>query len=172
MYFHYFIIISPWKRGGGLHLNKFESPSSRNTLCQVWLKLAIKLWRGRFLNFINVFSLFNYNLPLERTWPFIWTNFKPLYPMMLCAIFYLNWPSGSWEEDVNVKSIQTDGQTDEERQVIRKAHSSFQLRWAKKAKGNFLNESLPHPLPCYRFAECIKPLSQMLHLVHYWALGL
>ena len=40
--------------------------------------------------------------------------------------------SGSGEEDENVKSLQTDrqmdGQTDDGRQVIRKAHLSFQLR--------------------------------------------
>ena len=35
---------------------------------------------------------------------------------------------GSGEEDENVKSLQTDGQTDDGRQVIRKAHLSFQLR--------------------------------------------
>ena len=84
MYFHYFIIISPWK----------------------------------------------------RAWPFIWTNLNPLHPGILCAKFGWNWPSGSGEEDKNVKSLQTDRQTDRQtddgRQVIRKAHLSFQLRWAKK----------------------------------------
>ena len=58
---------------------------------------------------------------------------------MLCAKFGWNWPGGSEEEDENVKSLQTDrqtdrrtdGQTDAGRQVIRKAHLSFQLRWAK-----------------------------------------
>ena len=50
---------------------------------------------------------------------------------MLCAKFGWNWPSGSREEDENVKSLQTDGQTDDGRQVIIKAYLSFQLRWAK-----------------------------------------
>ena len=41
IYFHYFVIISPWKRGGGgFHLNKFESPSPKDAFCQVWLELA------------------------------------------------------------------------------------------------------------------------------------
>ena len=70
---------------------------------------------------------------------FIWTNLNPLHPRMLCAKIGWNWPSGSEEEDENVKSLQTDrqtdgrtdGQTDAGRQVIRKAHLSFQLRWAK-----------------------------------------
>ena len=55
---------------------------------------------------------------------------------MLCAKFGYNWPSGSGEEDENVKSLQTDErtdrrtdrETDDGRQVIRKAHLSFQLR--------------------------------------------
>ena len=116
MYFHDFVIISPWKRAG----------------------------------------------------PFIRTNLNPLYPRMFCAKFDWNWPSGSGEEDENVKSLRqwrqrqrrrrttdkfwsekltwafgsgelkmwkvyrrTNRQTDVGRQVIRKAHLSFQLRWAK-----------------------------------------
>ena len=65
---------------------------------------------------------------------------------MLCAKFGWNWLSGSWEEDENVKSLQTDGQTyrqidgrtdrrtDDGQQAIRKAHLSFQLRWGKNVK--------------------------------------
>ena len=48
-----------------LHLNKLESPSLKDALCQVWLKLALWFWR-RFFNFFNVFSLFHYYLPLEE----------------------------------------------------------------------------------------------------------
>ena len=100
MYFHYFVIISPWKRVGPfictilnplhhrMHCDKFgwnwlsgsgkedfktssmyfgyfviispwilNPPSSKDALCQVWSKLAQKFFK-RFLNFINVFSLF------------------------------------------------------------------------------------------------------------------
>ena len=47
---------------------------------------------------------------------------------MLCAKFGWNWPSGSGEEDENVKvkNNANNGQI-----VIRKAHSSPRLRWAK-----------------------------------------
>ena len=48
------------------HLNKLESPSPKDALCQVWLKLAQWFWRRRFLNFVNVFSQFRNNLPLEK----------------------------------------------------------------------------------------------------------
>ena len=119
-----------------LHLKKLESPSPKDVSCQVWLKLAQWFWRRNFLNFVNVFSQFRNYLPLERAGPSIWTNLNPLHPRMLCAKFGWNWPSGSGEEDENVKSLQTnrrtDRQTDDGRQVIRKAHLSFQLRWSKK----------------------------------------
>ena len=88
MYFHYFVIISPWKKGRFLHLKKLESPSPKDALWQVWLKLT--QWFMR------------------RRWK--------------CEKF---------------TDRQTDGQTDgrtynDGRQVIRKAHLSFQLRWANK----------------------------------------
>ena len=56
----------PLEKGKALHLNKLESPSSKDGLCQVWLKLTQWFWRRRFLNFINVFSLFRNYLPLEK----------------------------------------------------------------------------------------------------------
>ena len=52
---------------------ELESPSPKDALWQVWMKLAQLLLR-RFLNFVNVFSQFRNYLPLERTGPFIWTN--------------------------------------------------------------------------------------------------
>ena len=53
--------------------------------------------------------------PKKRTGPFIWTNLNHLHPRMHCAKFRWNWPSGSREEDENVKSLQMDGQTDRRR---------------------------------------------------------
>ena len=37
----------PFEKGGALHLNKLESPSPKDALCQVWLKLAQWFWRRR-----------------------------------------------------------------------------------------------------------------------------
>ena len=56
----------PLEKGGTLRLNKLESPSPKDAFCQVWLKLAQWFWRRRFLNFVNVFSLFHNYLPLEK----------------------------------------------------------------------------------------------------------
>ena len=61
--FRYYL---PLEKGLALHLNKYESPSPKDALCQVWLKLALLFLRRRFLKFVNVFSLFHYYLTLEK----------------------------------------------------------------------------------------------------------
>ena len=66
MYFHYFLIISPWKRAGPFFWTNLNPLYSRMFCAKVWLKLAQWFWRRRFLNFVNVFSLFRYYLPLEK----------------------------------------------------------------------------------------------------------
>ena len=37
----------PLEKGWALHLNKLESPSPKDALCQVWLNLAQWFWRRR-----------------------------------------------------------------------------------------------------------------------------
>ena len=48
----------PLEKGRALPLNKLESPSHKDALCQVWLKLAQWFWRRRFLNVIHVFLIY------------------------------------------------------------------------------------------------------------------
>ena len=62
----------------------------------------------RFRQWILLFR--NY-LPLEKGVALYITNFNSLHPRMLCAEFGLNWPSGSWEEDENAKSLQQQRRT-------------------------------------------------------------
>ena len=84
----------PLEKGWALHLNKLRSPSSKDVLCQVWMKL-VQLFLSRFFfNVVNVFLLLHNYLPLERAGPFIWTDLGPLHPRMFCVKF-----GGSWEED-------------------------------------------------------------------------
>ena len=111
--------------------------------------MAQLFWRRRFLNFFNVLLLYLYCLPLGKEHL---NNLNPFHPWILCAKFGWNWPSGSGEEDENVKSLQTDRRTDRRRtQVIRKAHLSFQLRWAKNVKtiANFEREFVKFWYKCH-----------------------
>ena len=182
MYFHYFVIISPWKRvwpfiqrnmnpyhprmlcakfgknwpsgsgeeyfyklvnvislfrnylllekGMALHLNKLESSSPKDALCQVWLKLALWFLRRRFLKLVNVFSLFPYYLPLEMGVAFHLNKLEsPLPKDALCQV--------SEKFTDRRTDRRTERQTDNGRQAIRKAHLSFQLRWANKSSKHF-----------------------------------
>ena len=60
--FHYNFTL---EEGVALYLNKLESPSSKDALCQIWLKLAYPFRTNRFFNFDNVFLLFCNFFPLK-----------------------------------------------------------------------------------------------------------
>ena len=101
----------PLEKGGALYLNKFESPSSKDALCQVWLKLAQWFWRRRFLNFINVFSLFRNYLTLEKSGALHLNKLEsPLPKDALCQVWLkltlvLEWFLRSFLNFVNVFSL-------------------------------------------------------------------
>jgi hypothetical protein len=63
--FSLFCYYLPLERGYPLLLNKLECSSSKNDLCQVWLKLAQWFWR-RFLNDPIPFLHFCDDLPFEE----------------------------------------------------------------------------------------------------------
>ena len=68
-----------------LHLNDLEYPSQQAALCQVRLKLAQWFWRRSFSNFVIVFYLFCYHLPLENGMSFTWTDLNSHHPRMLMS---------------------------------------------------------------------------------------
>ena len=55
----------PLEKGYLIPLNKFESPSPKDNLCQVWLKLAQWFWRRRLLNDPTPLLHFSDYLPFE-----------------------------------------------------------------------------------------------------------
>ena len=79
----------PLEKERALHLNKLESSSPKDALCQVWLKLAQWFWRRNFftINFDNVFSLFHNYLPLKKGGALHLNQLESLSPKMLCAMF-------------------------------------------------------------------------------------
>ena len=92
----------------------------------------------------NHFRYFVIIFPWKRVSPFIWTNLNSLHPRMLCATFNWNWLCGSGEEDENVKSLQTDRQTEGRRTKENRRPqmpTSYQLRWAKKPFATVLSFS-------------------------------
>ena len=99
-------MISYWRSKWSLFVKKVAS--HKNALWQVWLNLAQWFWR-RFLNFVNLFSLFRNYPPLGKgcgpSFEQIWINFNPLHLGMLCTKFSWIWPSGSGEEEGNVNSL-------------------------------------------------------------------
>ena len=68
-------------------------------------KQVIKTWKQ-----FNMFSLFHTYLALEKG-VVLSINLNSYHPSMICTKFGSNWPSDSWEEDENVKRLQTDRQT-------------------------------------------------------------
>ena len=64
-------IIPPWKRAW----SSLESPSPKDALCHVWLKLPVAqwFWRKRFsCVWFNAILLICYHSPMKMVWPFIW----------------------------------------------------------------------------------------------------
>ena len=72
------------------------------------VEIGLVVLKKKTLNFISVFSLFLYDLPLGKgsapSFEQFWIPFT-LYPGMLCAKFGWNWLSGSGEEIFLILSI-------------------------------------------------------------------
>jgi hypothetical protein len=59
-------LLSPLGKGLSHSFKKFEYPSPKDNLCQVWLELAQWFWRRRFLNDPIPFLHFCDYLPFEE----------------------------------------------------------------------------------------------------------
>ena len=102
--------------------------------------MAQWFWRRRFLNFVNVFSLFLNYLPLERGRALNLNKLESIsLKDVLCQV-WLKLTQWFWRGSENMKSEETDGRVDWQQadgrtdwqQATRKAHLNFQFRWAKK----------------------------------------
>ena len=105
IYYWLTLIISPWKSVWPFILTNLN-PLYRRMLC---VKFGWNWLSGSgeedFLISSMYFRYFVIISPWIRAGPFIWTNWYPLHPRMLCVKFGWNWLSGSGEEDENVKSL-------------------------------------------------------------------
>ena len=70
-----------------IFFNKLESSSPNDALCNVWLNWPSGSGEEDFLNFVNVFLLFQYYLPFKEGRALHLNKLDPFHPMMLCARF-------------------------------------------------------------------------------------
>ena len=74
-----------------LHLNKLESPSSKDALCPGLFEIGLVFLGKKFLNFLHLFSLYYFFSPpppLERGMAlYLKKKLNPLHPRMICANF-------------------------------------------------------------------------------------
>ena len=86
----------------------------------------------------TLFLLFPNYLPFGTGVALHLNKLEPPSPRDTLCQGWLNLAQWFWRRRWKCESLQadgqTDGQTDDGRQVIRKAHLSFQLRWAKKER--------------------------------------
>ena len=114
VYFHYFVIISPWKMVGSFiwrNLNPLHPRMLCAKIVRNWPScsgeedfkissmyfcyfLIISPWKKTWSFIFIIISTW------KRTGPFIWTNLSPLNPRMICAKFGWNWFSGSLEDEM------------------------------------------------------------------------
>ena len=129
------LFISPWKRGVALHLNKFELPLPRNTLWQVWFKLALNSLIVVII--IMYFSYFGKLSSLEKS--MVLQLNKRCFMLSLVEIGTV-----VLEKKMKMCKVfrQTNGQTERlfwqiTDRMIRKAHLSLRLRCANNKMSNF-----------------------------------
>ena len=99
VYFHYFVIISPWTRVRPFiwtKLNRLHPTMHCASLVEIGPVVLEK-------KIFKISSMYNY-LPLEKGRALHLNKLDSLQPRILCAKFGWNWPSGSREEE-NVKSL-------------------------------------------------------------------
>ena len=131
------------EKGEALHLNKLESPSPKDALCQVWLKLALWFWRRRFFNFVNVFSLFHNYLLSEQGGALHLNKLESPSPKDVLCQVWLKLARWFWRRRWKCEKF-TDRRTDRQTDRLQtsgdlKAHLSFQLRWANKRHTGYMS---------------------------------
>ena len=104
MYFlyRYYLLL---EKGVALLLNKLESSSPKDALCQVGWHWLSGSEEEDFLISSMYFHCSIIICPWKRAGPFFWTIVNPLHPKLLCAQFGWNWPIGSGEEDFLILSM-------------------------------------------------------------------
>jgi hypothetical protein len=153
-HFCMFVIISPLKRTWPFILTIYNPLYPRKIYTKFDWNWPAGSREEDFLKFQNIFTLLLLSPLGEGQSPLE----SPLPKDHLCQVW-----SGSGEEVENVKVYrqtdgQMDGQKDDGQKAIRKAHLSFQLRWAKnliKISGSYAKQCRKTPR---KTVTCVSPI--------------
>ena len=131
-------IISLWSLNGS-YLLKIESPSPKNSFCQVWLNFVQWFLKRRFLNFVNVFLLFRNYLPLKIRGSSLAQTWIPI-TLGCCSPSFVEIGSVVLEKKMKTWKVfrrregKKDGWTTDNRW-------SEKLRWTQKNKETQINKT-------------------------------
>ena len=109
----------PLEKGRALRLNKLESPSPKNALCQFWLKLVQWFWRKRWK--CEKFTTTSHNRQILITWAFYSGELKIAW----------DFSSGELKCEKLVPTLSNTVQDKSNFTWIKKNHWRLKLRWAK-----------------------------------------
>ena len=84
--FWLFLDYLPFEKGMALHLTKIESPSPKNALCQVWLKLDQWFWKRFHLKIWYIFTILQLSPLWEGRDPSFEQNWIPSPGDTLCQV--------------------------------------------------------------------------------------
>ena len=123
------------EKGEAIHLNNIQPPAPKDA------KFGWNWFSGSgedFLNFINVFSLFCYFLPFEKGGTLHLNKLESPSPKDALCQVWLKLSQWFLRRKCKCEKFMTRTpmkKTDKGQILIRKAHLSLQLRWAKKLHG-------------------------------------
>ena len=129
MYFCYFIILFPWKRAGPFIWTNLNPLHLRMLCAKFGWNWPTGSEEEDFFNFVNVFSQFHNYLPLEKGGALYLNKLESPSPKdALCQVW------------LKLAQVYDDDDNDGNGQIlIRKAHLSLWLRWAKKMFKHSIN---------------------------------
>ena len=105
MYFRFFVIIYPWKRAGPSFYQTWVL-IIKEYFVTILVEIGQEVLEKKIFKFRQcIFAFFCNYLPWEKGGALHLNKLKSLHPRILCAKFGWKSPSGSGEEDENVKSL-------------------------------------------------------------------
>jgi hypothetical protein len=149
-----FLRLSPLWRGPGPLFEQSTIPFIQGWFVPSLIEIGLLILEKIFKNFQCIFTLLWLSPFGEGQSPSLKNLESPPHKDDLCQVC-LKLVQWFWRRSRNCKSLQTDGRTDGQKddgqRAIRKAHWSFQLRWAKNTNMKFLSLTIQKIWPMLKF---------------------